>query len=71
MRESRLSWFGHVYRRLIDAVGRSDRITVDGRSKGIGRPKSTLKAVVRKDTSFWISWNTIRLAKFNRENGFM
>lgn len=71
MRESRLSWFRHVYRRLIDAVGRSDRITVDGPSNGIGRPKSTLKVVVRKDTSFWISWNMMPLAEFNRENGFM
>lgn len=69
-RESRFSWFGHMYRRLIDVVGRSDLITVDGRSKGIGTPKLTLKAVVQRIQVF-VSWNTMPLTEFIGENGFM
>ena len=50
IKEHRLRWFGHVYRRPTDAVvKKSDNIIVEGHTRGRGRPKLTLKAVVRKD----------------------
>ena len=52
LRENRLRWFGHVYRRPADAVVRRvDRITLGRKEQGRGRPKLTLDAVVRKDLS--------------------
>ncbi|KAI8542827.1 hypothetical protein RHMOL_Rhmol08G0169600 [Rhododendron molle] len=52
LRENRLRWFGHVYRRPGDAiVKRADRIAWGSNATGRGRPKLTLDAVVRKDLS--------------------
>ncbi|KAI8559840.1 hypothetical protein RHMOL_Rhmol04G0206200 [Rhododendron molle] len=52
LRENRLRWFGHVYRRPEDAVvKRADMITLDSNAMGRGRPKLTFDAVVRKDMS--------------------
>jgi hypothetical protein len=52
LRENRLRWFGHVYRRPGDAiVKRADRIALGSNATGRGRPKLTLDAVVRKDLS--------------------
>ena len=52
LRENRLRWFGHVYRRPADAVvKRVDRIALGRNTQGRGRPKLTLDAVVRKDLS--------------------
>ena len=50
LRENRLRWFGHVYRRPVDAVvKRADMIDLGSNAMGRGRPKLTLDAVVRKD----------------------
>lgn len=49
MREQKLRWFDHVYCDVV--IRRSDMITVDDSTKGKGRPKLTLKAIVRKDLS--------------------
>jgi hypothetical protein len=52
LRENRLRWFGHVYRRPTEAiVKRADRIALHSNAPGRGRPKLTLDAVVRKDLS--------------------
>ena len=52
LRENRLRWFEHVYRRPADAVvKRVDRIALGRKAQGRGRPKLTLDAVVRKDLS--------------------
>ena len=52
MRESCLRWFGHVWRRVINAlVRKSDYIQVERRKKGRGRPKITLVKVVKNDVS--------------------
>lgn len=42
-------WFGHVYHRFVEAVVRSDKVMAKGRTKGSGRPKLILEAVVQKD----------------------
>lgn len=48
--KNRIRWFGHVYRRTVDAVvRRSDMALADDCLKGSGRLKLTLEAVVRKD----------------------
>lgn len=52
MRENGVMWFGHVYHGSVDAVVRSYMVTVDGSSKGRGRLKLTLEAVVQKDLGF-------------------
>jgi len=50
LREDRLRWFGHIYRRPLDVVvKKSDMIAVDSRVRGRGRPKLTLDAVLQKD----------------------
>ena len=50
MRESRLRWFGHVKRRSVAApVRRCERINPPGGKRGRGRPKKSLKEVVRED----------------------
>ena len=50
LRENRLKWFGHIYRRPPDVVVKnSDMIVLDSRARGRGRPKLTLDAVIRKD----------------------
>ena len=50
LRENRLRWFGHVYRRPVDAVvKRADMIDLGSNTMGRGRPKLTLDTVVRKD----------------------
>ena len=52
LRENRLRWFGHVYRRPTDVVvKRADRIALDRNAPGRGRPELTLDAVVRIDLS--------------------
>ena len=52
MRESCLRWFGHVWRRVINAlVRKSDYIQVERRKKGRGRPKIILVKVVKNDVS--------------------
>ena len=52
LRENRLRWYGHIYRRPADAVVRkSDRVVVDNSTRSRGRPKLTLEAVVMKDLS--------------------
>ena len=52
LRENRLRWFGHVYRRPEDAVvKRVDRLALSSNVRGRGRPKLTLDAVIRKDMS--------------------
>ena len=51
-RESCLRWFGHVWRRVINAlVRKSDYIQVERRKKGRGRPKITLVKIVKNDVS--------------------
>lgn len=40
MQENKLRWFGYVYHRLVDAVGRKgDIVMLDGSNNGRGRPK--------------------------------
>src|SRR5450432_2740227 len=52
LRENRLRWFGHVYRRPEDAVvKRVDRLALSSNARGRGRPKLTLDVVIRKDMS--------------------
>ncbi|KAI8551105.1 hypothetical protein RHMOL_Rhmol06G0159200 [Rhododendron molle] len=52
LRENKLRWFGHVYRRPGDAVvKRADIIALDINATGRDRPKLTLDVVVRKDMS--------------------
>ena len=50
LRENILRWFGHICRRPIDAVvRRSDMIIGSDNTKGRGRLKLTLDAVVKND----------------------
>ncbi|PHT29625.1 hypothetical protein CQW23_30783 [Capsicum baccatum] len=50
MREVRLSWFGHVKRRDMDApVRRCERLALDGFRRGRGRPKKYWGEVIRRD----------------------
>jgi len=50
MRESRLRWFGHVKRRSVVApVRRCEMIVPPSGKRGRGRPKKSLKEVVRED----------------------
>ena len=50
IRENRLRWFGHICRRPTNAVvRRSDMITGSDKTRGRGRPKLILDAVVKKD----------------------
>ncbi|PHT29317.1 hypothetical protein CQW23_31084 [Capsicum baccatum] len=50
MREVRLSWFGHVKRRDMDApVRRCERLALDGFRRGRGRPKKYWGEVIRWD----------------------
>ncbi|KAL7195837.1 hypothetical protein ACSBR1_035967 [Camellia fascicularis] len=50
LRENRLRWFGHIQRRLIEAVAkRCDAMTIDESVRGLGRPKLTLASVVNRD----------------------
>ncbi|KAI8542873.1 hypothetical protein RHMOL_Rhmol08G0174000 [Rhododendron molle] len=52
LRENRLRWFGHVYRRPGDVVvKRAEMIASGSNATGRGRPKLTLDAVVSKDLS--------------------
>ena len=52
MRESRLRWFGHVQRRVTNALVRKRKfIFVEGTKKGRGRPKLTLVKVIKIDMS--------------------
>ncbi|KAI8523158.1 hypothetical protein RHMOL_Rhmol13G0051900 [Rhododendron molle] len=66
LRENRLRWFRHVYRRPGDAVvKRADMIVLGSNATGRGRPKLTLDAVVRKDLS--IVEGLCKLLNQNRE----
>ncbi|PHT31904.1 tRNA(His) guanylyltransferase 2 [Capsicum baccatum] len=50
MREVRLSWFGHVKRRGMDApVHRCERLALDGFRRGRGRSKKYWGEVIRRD----------------------
>ncbi|PHT32095.1 Developmentally-regulated GTP-binding protein 1 [Capsicum baccatum] len=50
LREVRLSWFGHVKRRDMDApVRRCERLALDGFRRGRGRPKKYWGEVIRRD----------------------
>jgi len=50
MRESRLRWFGHVKRRIVDApVRRCKTINIPVGFRGRGRPKKSLDEVVGGD----------------------
>ena len=52
LRENRLRWFGHVSRRPIDApVRKVEMININGSRKGRGRPKKSLKEVIKNDLS--------------------
>ncbi|KAI8563836.1 hypothetical protein RHMOL_Rhmol03G0140100 [Rhododendron molle] len=51
LRENRLSWFGHVYRKPVDVVERVDRVALGSNATGRERPKLRLDAVVLKDMS--------------------
>ena len=52
MRESCLRWFGHVWRRVINApVRKSEYIQVERRKKRRGRLKITLVKIVKNDMS--------------------
>ncbi|KAI8543109.1 hypothetical protein RHMOL_Rhmol08G0192900 [Rhododendron molle] len=73
--ENRLRWFGHVYRRLGDAVvKRADRIALGSNATGTGRPKLTLDAVVRKDLSIvglvWYCLNYVKVDVIREVYGF-
>ena len=47
MRESRLRWFGHVQRRVINALAKKKELVQNERTKkGRGRPKITLLEVI-------------------------
>jgi hypothetical protein len=48
--ENRLRWFGHVERRLVDAVVRRVDQTEESQVKsGRGRPRKTIRETIRKD----------------------
>jgi len=48
--ENKLRWFGHVERRLIDAVVRRvDQMEESHVKRGIGRPMKTIRETIRKD----------------------
>ncbi|PHT37207.1 hypothetical protein CQW23_24907 [Capsicum baccatum] len=50
MREVRLTWFGHVMRRGMDApVRRCERLALDGFRRGRGRPKKYWDEVIKRD----------------------
>ncbi|XP_019236372.1 PREDICTED: RNA-directed DNA polymerase from mobile element jockey-like, partial [Nicotiana attenuata] len=50
MREARLRWFGHVWRRSLDApVRRCERLTLAGTRRGRGRPRKYWGEVIRQD----------------------
>ena len=49
LRENILRWYGHVCRTPIVVVRRSDIIFGSNDTRGRGRPKLTLDAVVKKD----------------------
>ena len=49
MREARLKWFGYVKRRRVEAlVRRCERVNIPEGKRGRGRPKKSLKEVIRK-----------------------
>ena len=53
LRENRLRWFGHLYRRPREAVvRRGDAITVNGTAIGRGRPKLTWDSLIKRDLKF-------------------
>ena len=50
MRENRLRWFGHIQRRLINAlVRKSDAIHIKGNTREQGRPKLIWVELIKKD----------------------
>ena len=52
IRENRLRWYGHVRRRPTnEAVRKTELLTVEGDTKGRGRPKLTWSGIIRKDMS--------------------
>jgi len=50
MVETRLRWFGHVERRLVDfVVRRVDQMEGSQITRGSGRPRKTIRKTIRKD----------------------
>ncbi|KAH1218893.1 hypothetical protein GmHk_13G039165 [Glycine max] len=50
MVENRLRWFGHIERRLVDSVVRRvDQMERRQTIRGRGRPKKTIREVIKKD----------------------
>ena len=48
--ENRLTWFGHVERRPLDAVVRRvDQMEESRDKRGRGRPRKTIRETIRKD----------------------
>jgi len=48
--ENRLIWFGHVERRLVDAVvTRVSQMEESQVKRGRGRPRKTIREIIRKD----------------------
>ena len=60
--ESRLRWFGCVYRRVINApMRKSELIQVEGKKKGRGRPKITLLEQQQPRVQYFnVLWNIIK-----------
>nr|XP_033510141.1 uncharacterized protein LOC117274918 [Nicotiana tomentosiformis] len=57
MREVRLRWFGHVWRRSPDAlVRRCESLALAGMRRGRGRPKKYRGEVIRQDMDAVLSW---------------
>ena len=50
MVENRLRWFGHVERRPVDSVVRRvDQMERSQTTRGRGRPRKTIREVIKKD----------------------
>ena len=50
MGEKRGRWFGHVLRRLGDAmITKSDSLTLHGNARGRGKPKSIWNVILKND----------------------
>ena len=50
MVKNRLTWFGHVERRLVDSVVRRvDQMDDSQITRGRGRPRKTIRETIKKD----------------------
>jgi len=53
---NRLRWFGHVERRLVDAVVRRvDQMEESQVKRGKGRPRKTIRETIRRDLEVNVS----------------